>query len=289
VFARDGLGVPDAQGNRIFHYYDVAKHQLIVPPAGRVEFVVHAPPPGAKLYVQSSQVYPGCGGNLYPARRLLLVTPAGPPVDPGELGDVDLLSHTPSLQPYLATLGDTAQVHRTIVLAEYSRGFTYGVTNWPNGTPTQGDYDASQTDFYIPEVAASDHEVNPDKTALRPFTGHTLAPQVVVHLHGKPSITEDWLIENSTLEIHAFHMHQVHFREITHEHPQPWEQPLLDTITVPAAPLIGDVQTGYPGPPGIVKLRMTFTTADIGEFVFHCHLLEHEDNGMMGKIKVMAD
>jgi FtsP/CotA-like multicopper oxidase with cupredoxin domain len=38
-----------------------------------------------------------------------------------------------------------------------------------------------------------------------------------------------------------------------------------------------------------VRLRMTFTTADIGEFVFHCHILEHEDNGMMGKIKVVAD
>jgi len=58
---------------------------------------------------------------------------------------------------------------------------------------------------------------------------------------------------------------------------------------VPAAPLIGDVQTGYPGAPGFVRLRMTFTTADVGEFVFHCHILEHEDNGMMGKIRVVAD
>jgi FtsP/CotA-like multicopper oxidase with cupredoxin domain len=289
VFARDGVGIADAQGNRIFANYDVAQKQLIVPPAGRVEFVVHAPPPGAKLYVQSAQVLPGCGGNLYPARRLLLITPEGPPVNAGPPDDSDLLENTPSLEPYLSTLGDKARVHRTFVLAEYGRGFTYGVTNWPNGAPGQGDYDASQTDFYIPEVESTDHEVDPDKTALRPFTSHVLAPQVVVHLHGKPSVTEDWLIENSTLEIHAFHMHQIHFREVTHDDRDPWQEPLLDTITVPAAPLIGDVQTGYPGAPGIVKLRMTFTTADIGEFVFHCHILEHEDNGMMGKIKVVAD
>jgi FtsP/CotA-like multicopper oxidase with cupredoxin domain len=188
----------------------------------------------------------------------------------------------------LATLGSTASVHRTFVLSEYSRDFTYGLTTWPKRVPTTGDYDPTQTDFFITEVAASDGEVNPAKTAVKPFV-HSLAPQVVVHLHGQQSVTEDWLVENSTLEIHAFHIHQVHFRDISQDHGDPVRQPLLDTVTVPAAPLIGDPATGYPGAPGFVRLRMTFTTADIGEFVFHCHILEHEDNGMMGKIKVVAD
>jgi len=269
--------------------YDVSQNQFIVPPAGRVEFVVHAPPAGAKLYLQSSQVLPGCGGNLYPARQLLLITPAGTPVSPGAPDDSDLLVNTPSLAPYLSTLGATATVHRTFVLAEYGRGFTYGITTWPRTAPTSAQYDPSQTDFYLTQVAADDHEVNPAKTALIPFVGNTLRPQVVVHLHGKQSVTEEWLVENSTLEIHAFHMHQVHFRDITVLSADPDDQPLLDTITVPAAPLIGDVDTGYPGAPGWVRLRMTFTTADIGEFVFHCHILEHEDNGMMERIQVVAD
>jgi FtsP/CotA-like multicopper oxidase with cupredoxin domain len=34
---------------------------------------------------------------------------------------------------------------------------------------------------------------------------------------------------------------------------------------------------------------MKFTRAMIGEFVFHCHILGHEDKGMMQKIKVVAD
>jgi FtsP/CotA-like multicopper oxidase with cupredoxin domain len=58
---------------------------------------------------------------------------------------------------------------------------------------------------------------------------------------------------------------------------------------VPAARLVGDIATGRPGEPGWVRLRVTFTTADIGEFVFHCHILEHEDNGMMAKVRVVAD
>ncbi len=289
VFARDGVGLADAQGNRHFSYFDVASKQLIVPPASRVEFVVHAPPPGAVLYVQSSQVAPGCGGNAYPARRLLLITPSGTPVDPGAADDSDLLKNTPSLAPYLATLGNTASVHRTFVLSEYGRDFTYGQTKWLGKVPGAGDYDPSQTDFFITEVASDDGEVDPSRTAVKPFTGHNLAPQVVVHLHGQQSVTEDWLVENSTLEIHAFHMHQIHFRDVTTDSPNPDDHPLLDVINLPAAPLIGDIATGRPGPPGWVKLRMTFTKADIGEFVFHCHILEHEDNGMMGKIRVVAD
>jgi FtsP/CotA-like multicopper oxidase with cupredoxin domain len=289
VFARDGVGLADAKGNRRFGYYNVAQSQLIVPPAGRVEFVVHAPPLGAKLYVQSSQVFPGCGGNLYPARRLLLVTSAGSPVNPGDPHDADLLENTPSLAPYLSTLGTVATVHRTFTLAEYGRGFTYSVTKWPRQVPGSGDYDPTQTDFYITEIASDDGEVDPNKVAMKPFVMNNATPEVVVHLHGQQSVTEEWTIENSTLEIHAFHMHQIHFQDITTIDGSPDQTPLLDTITVPAAPLIGDVATGQPGAPGYVKLRMTFTTADIGEFVYHCHILEHEDNGMMGKVRVVAD
>jgi FtsP/CotA-like multicopper oxidase with cupredoxin domain len=289
VFARDGVGLADAQGTRHFGYFDVADNQFIVPPASRVEFVVHAPPIGATLYLQSSQVDPGCGGNAYPARRLLLINSAGTPVNPGPPDDSDLLKHTPSLAPYLSTLGTTATVHRTFVLAEYGRGFTYGVTDWKKQTPTASDYDASQTDFYLTEVASDDGTFDPNRTVMKPFNGHNLAPQVVVHLHGQPSVTEEWLVENSTLEIHAFHMHQIHFRDVTAPNTNPDLNPILDVITLPAAPLIGDVATGYPGPPGYVRLRMTFTTADIGEFVFHCHILEHEDNGMMAKVQVVAD
>ena len=73
VFARDGVGLADANGTRHFGYFDVSKGEFIVPPAGRVEFVVHAPPVGAKLYLQSAEVDPGCGGNAYPRRRLLLI------------------------------------------------------------------------------------------------------------------------------------------------------------------------------------------------------------------------
>jgi FtsP/CotA-like multicopper oxidase with cupredoxin domain len=289
VFARDGVGIVDASGHRVFGNYDVARDQFILPPAGRVEFVVHAPPPGATIYLDTTQVAPGCGGNQYPPRRMLRITTAGTPVDPGAADDSDLLTGGPRLDSYLSTLKAQPTVSRTFVLSEYGRDFTYAQTKWLTGPPKTGQFDPGQVDFYLTQVAASDGEADPSKTALIPFLPHNVGPQVVVHLKGQSSVTEDWLVQNSTLELHTFHMHQIHFRDITQSSTDITKQAVLDTINVPPAQLVGDIPTGYPGTPGWVKLRMTFTTADIGEFVFHCHILEHEDNGMMAKVIVVPD
>jgi FtsP/CotA-like multicopper oxidase with cupredoxin domain len=39
--------------------------------------------------------------------------------------------------------------------------------------------------------------------------------------------------------------------------------------------------------PGKVRLLMRFHQNISGEFVFHCHILSHEDKGMMGLIRVV--
>lgn len=57
-------------------------------------------------------------------------------------------------------------------------------------------------------------------------------------------------------------------------------------ISVPPASRTRD---GLPAVPGEVTIRIGFDAASIGEFVYHCHILEHEDNGMMGKVRVVAD
>lgn len=45
----------------------------------------------------------------------------------------------------------------------------------------------------------------------------------------------------------------------------------------------GDPQTPYPE----VQILTDFRGMDVGDFVFHCHILGHEDLGMMAIIKVM--
>jgi suppressor of ftsI len=82
---------------------------------------------------------------------------------------------------------------------------------------------------------------------------------------------QHWRIVNQTRELHPFHIHQVHFlayaeNDVPLPHPE-W----LDTVNVPVG--------------GSVDVILDFTDPVIkGMAVFHCHLLNHEDKGMMAKI-----
>jgi FtsP/CotA-like multicopper oxidase with cupredoxin domain len=92
---------------------------------------------------------------------------------------------------------------------------------------------------------------------------------------------EDWTIENRSTEVHAFHLHQLHFvlREINGVPTN--DSALRDTIVVPYWD--GQSRT-YPS----VKLRIDFRDPEtVGTFLYHCHILDHEDGGMMAKIKVV--
>ena len=107
----------------------------------------------------------------------------------------------------------------------------------------------------------------------------------VFHMDDPPAIVtntgavEDWTIENRSGEAHAFHIHQLHFLvEAINGVPVP-NPDLQDTIIIPNWPGSGP----YPS----VTLRMDFRDPNIaGTFVYHCHVLDHEDAGMMAKIQV---
>jgi suppressor of ftsI len=82
---------------------------------------------------------------------------------------------------------------------------------------------------------------------------------------------QHWRILNRTAELHPFHMHQVHFLAYA-ENGTPLKNPAwLDTVNVPVG--------------GSVDVILDFTDPVIrGMAVFHCHLLNHEDKGMMAKV-----
>jgi len=63
--------------------------------------------------------------------------------------------------------------------------------------------------------------------------------------------------------------------------PVPGDIPFLrDTVSVP---FFDNHMTAYPS----VRLRMDFRDPNtVGTFVYHCHLLEHEDGGMMLGVKL---
>jgi suppressor of ftsI len=84
---------------------------------------------------------------------------------------------------------------------------------------------------------------------------------------------EEWTIRNASAELHVFHIHQTPFQVISlNGKPVPFDG-LVDTVNVPIH--------------GEVKIRLAFTNPLIvGRFMFHCHILEHEDKGMMAQIEV---
>lgn len=100
---------------------------------------------------------------------------------------------------------------------------------------------------------------------------------------------EDWTIENRTLEVHNFHIHQIHFMVLAQKNfaangskkdPSVQRQ-FMDTIQIPA----WDRNPHHRFPSVVV--RMDFRGTDLGDFVYHCHIAEHENDGMMAIVRVV--
>jgi FtsP/CotA-like multicopper oxidase with cupredoxin domain len=99
---------------------------------------------------------------------------------------------------------------------------------------------------------------------------------------------EEWTIKNCTQELHVFHIHQLDF-QVTEVNGQP--QPFTGHQDTENMPFASTTPSGDPDcpdvTPGIIKVIIPFTDpANIGKFVYHCHIGEHEDNGMMATIEV---
>ena len=125
---------------------------------------------------------------------------------------------------------------------------------------------------------------------------------------GQTPVHEVWELVNLATENHNFHMHQTKFRSLG---PGP-ATTVVGGTTLPATggilednvPLsvvvpkdsdhIINYQNGYctiaqwyASTCTSKPLFVDIPFSQLGEFVFHCHILEHEDGGMMAKIQVI--
>jgi spore coat protein A len=106
-----------------------------------------------------------------------------------------------------------------------------------------------------------------------------------------PGVTEVWELYNTTGDAHPMHIHETAFEVVdrqallldddgevvqpiqfsgTSRPPEAWETGFKDTVIA------------YPGE--VTRVRVRFTTP--GQFVWHCHIVEHEDNEMMRPLRV---
>jgi FtsP/CotA-like multicopper oxidase with cupredoxin domain len=103
----------------------------------------------------------------------------------------------------------------------------------------------------------------------------------------KAGTVEEWVIENWTNELHAFHIHQLHFRLLEVDGEKVADPPLLDVAEVPYATATGYHSSEGPVRPGRIRIKMEFPDTMAGDIPFHCHLVDHEDNGMMAVLRVL--
>ncbi|HKE23232.1 MAG TPA: multicopper oxidase domain-containing protein [Bryobacteraceae bacterium] len=100
---------------------------------------------------------------------------------------------------------------------------------------------------------------------------------------------ERWTVQNQAQENHEFHMHQIHFLVQSQNNFEANGSQQAPAITGQLADMVeipfwnGDPNTPFPS----VTMLMDFRGPDIGDFVYHCHILGHEDLGMMAIIRVL--
>jgi FtsP/CotA-like multicopper oxidase with cupredoxin domain len=242
-------GVPTGSQDGTMQGQTVTRTDILLAPAARAEFVVTAPSTAVKnATFMTLNIDTGPDGDTDPTRSLAsIVAMASPP----PLPVIPAPSKPAYHQLFEGLAGAPVTANRTLYFSE--------VLSDPSNP-------ASPTNFFITVDGATPVLFDPNN------------PPAIITTQGA---VEDWTIQNRSQENHDFHMHQNHFLLLERNGvPVPPEQSqYLDMIDIP--------YWSGTGPYPSVKVRMDFRGKDIGNFVYHCHILEHEDNGMMAIIRVL--
>jgi FtsP/CotA-like multicopper oxidase with cupredoxin domain len=241
-------GVPIDQDDSLKDSVESQTH-IGLPPGARAEFIVTGPAAGETGLLVTRTVDTGPGGENDPNRALAKIVPsATAPESRSKLQS----SPEPLPPSNEAWLGSVVPVRvRHLYFSEKLID--------PND-PT------SAVEFYL----------TVDGEEPKMFDMSSDIPNIVA----QQGTVEDWIIENRSSELHAFHIHQLHFLLLEYMGTQVKEDILRDTVNVP---YYNSRSLAYPS----IRLRMDFRDPNtVGMFVYHCHLLEHEDKGMMGSIQV---
>jgi FtsP/CotA-like multicopper oxidase with cupredoxin domain len=222
---------------------------LGVPPGARVEFIVTGPAEKQPALLVTRTVDTGPGGENDPNRMLARIVASADAPEPRAKLEA---SPEPTAAERKPWLGDVQPVRvRHLYFSEKLAD--------PND-PT------SAVEFYL-TVEGQEPKM---------FDMSTTAPNIEV----QQGTVEDWIIENRSSELHDFHIHQLHFQLREYVGREVDEDFLRDTVNVPYYNGRG---LSYPS----VRVRMDFRDPNtVGTFLYHCHILEHEDKGMMGSIRV---
>ena len=244
----------EAQPLRIFALDGVGltspetKSDLLLPPGARAEFVVAIPPMAEHAQLMTKSWFTGPAGDNDTARPLATLVRSSALRDNAESWKEPQTSPARSVSN--ASADKSAPVRRRLYFSQRS------------SNPQDPD------NFVLYFITVEGQNPTPYKTGM--------PPNIVVHEGDQ----EEWTIENRSDEDHVFHIHQIHFRVLqVNGHPTS-DTAMRDTIDVP--------YWNGKGPFPSVTLQMDFSDPNaVGTFLYHCHILKHEDMGMMGSIEVL--
>jgi FtsP/CotA-like multicopper oxidase with cupredoxin domain len=255
LVAIDGVSVNSQDGTTTPSLIPVTHFRL--PPASRVEFIVTTPTASVKTaqFVTTS-IATGVNGDCDPTRPIFNIALGGDNSTSDPITNVSTASASvvPSAVQRFAGLA-VAPIAETRLL--------YFSEN------------SDQTQFFMTVSPQTPAVFNPN------------APPAITAIQGT---VEQWTVQNRAQENHEFHLHQVHFlvqsqNNFAINNNAPLAPGItgqyLDMVEVPA----WDGNPAHPYPS--VTLLVDFRGQDIGTFVFHCHILGHEDLGMMNIIQVV--
>ena len=266
IVERDGVPVSGDMQHPLSRY--IAMKELMLSPMSRAAVLLTAAP-GATFTISSEPFCAG-GGTIELHHDLLQIT-----------ADSDTLRQAHRLHAMHITVSDTPAAKLLAwVRANPKRIRRRAITFTQYRFPERGKIPGHLA-FYITDTTNPDfheHSFWPD---YRPGETEPLNPDIVV----KQGSIEVWYLINATDENHAFHIHQMAFVQ---EKDYTGIPATLDTVFVPVGRLLPDPRDpNYPLiKPSITRVILDFRHVPRGTFVFHCHMLFHEDRGMMGIIRV---
>jgi FtsP/CotA-like multicopper oxidase with cupredoxin domain len=251
IVAVDGVPLTDSSGNPT----TTSVTNFVLPPGARVEFIYTTPKQGDTAQVITANWNNGPDGDADPMRPLANILASTTNSDSGlPVANAAPVSKIPTVTEALPPLRFKALNGNAATAATVQRTLYFSIKP-----------DFSQ--FYITVAGQTPTAFNMDAP-----------PSIVVHA----GTVEQWTIQNQSEMDHAFHIHQIHFRTLAINGSPVTDYTERDTIDVPH--WSGNASDPYPS----VTLLMDFSDPDIvGTFVYHCHILSHEDLGMMAAIQVL--
>lgn len=241
-------GVPVNFGDPSAPHIKILDH-IVIPPGSRSEFIVEGPAAGTQALLITRMIDTGQDGENDPNRTLASIDAAADAPEPRSRMP---LQGPPLPKARLPWVGDVIPVRTRKLFFSERRS-----------DPADS---MSPTLFFL--------TLDGENPAV--FDPSSAQPNIIV----RQGDVEDWIIENRSLELHDFHIHQIHF-QLRDWYGYEVNEPFLrDTVSVPSH---DSHKAAFPS----IRVRMDFRDPNsVGTFVYHCHLLEHEDGGMMGTIRV---